>query len=331
MDRARYAEWKAYRRRLRVCQWFTNILTHSGLAAIGESTLIHLTASEIGLVLDLLGLRVEHCIPSYYMSPLRDIDPSMQILEACIPEMGEILMIGEVDRVMARILHSNEYWSDPNRPRTPPKVWIVGISGNAHYISQLARRRFMSSFTGDFIDETTRAPLPHDLMSFLYHQITVDCIGAHVNLPPRHALMRRTPAVTLRDAEWLRSSNALLTPCLLRDPPLNSDNELIGSDMQLVVESYGTVCVISRDDIPSAILPTSGPAQYANLLGRDGSLLHPSQADVRYATPVFKRIPHSYFDDLKDVKPDDRDSIHILYRYRNFGPDVHQTCWAFAV
>ncbi|KAL3440019.1 hypothetical protein BJX65DRAFT_291232 [Aspergillus insuetus] len=234
MDKQRYREWLEYRGALKRCRWFVDILTCDGMYEVMTQTLSHLTASEIGLMLDTLGLRDKSCVPQRFMNPLRDLDPTMRVVEDVISNAIRVLAIGEVEKLTRRITASAEYWAGDGATE-PPRVWFIVIPEDAPahgaYLNELRMEGYdLGPIGRDWFDGKV-----DDCARGLMKQLTVDPSGPFVDRDVyyRYPHGKRSARDCFAEepfARWVASANAIVTPYVGYDVD-NDDMPVEGMDI----------------------------------------------------------------------------------------------------
>ncbi|KAJ5385658.1 hypothetical protein N7509_008199 [Penicillium cosmopolitanum] len=115
------------------------IMTNVEFYELTGLPLSRLTATEVSLVAHLLGIWDAFLNRDKYLSPLRDVDPTMQFFDPLIQDRHRILIFGHgVLNLTERIQCPAGYWSrqleEISRGNDPPvpRIWIVCIPPDAH-------------------------------------------------------------------------------------------------------------------------------------------------------------------------------------------------------
>jgi hypothetical protein len=108
---------------------------------IAEKIMNELTASELGYVLDVLGIRDCFTYGDKYLNPIRDVDPSMSMFNQLTKDGFSVIMISpHLNALMVRIKESKRYWDTLESMHKSPHVlrfanklavWIVCIHKDA--------------------------------------------------------------------------------------------------------------------------------------------------------------------------------------------------------
>jgi hypothetical protein len=112
---------------------FELIPTNSHYHELSNMLLGGLTATEISLVVHFLGIKEQFLYTHKYLSPLRDLDPSLSFFEPFIQKGCQILMLGhDIPDLVERIQFPAIYWSSWIAEALggiipPPKIWVVII------------------------------------------------------------------------------------------------------------------------------------------------------------------------------------------------------------
>lgn len=129
-------------------QGYKNFLTHViqyDVYPILDGILVNLTASDVGSLLDALGIRDSFRYGERYLNPLRDIEPSMSVMKTIVDRSSTILILGDgVPMLMDRILRSEAFWSSKRVIDGPARVWVVAIPAGANVALDNVRRSVMS-------------------------------------------------------------------------------------------------------------------------------------------------------------------------------------------
>lgn len=107
---------------------FLRYIISSDVYPVLDAILMHLTASDVGSLLDATGTRRGFRYSVRYLNPLRDIEPDMRYLGEMLKD-HTILMLGEHTVALnQRIMDSKRYWrSDNSYSDLVGALWVVAI------------------------------------------------------------------------------------------------------------------------------------------------------------------------------------------------------------
>lgn len=135
-----------------------------------DGVLTCLTASDVGSLLDATGTRDDFRHGRRYLNPLRDLEPSMSLMNNIVSCSSAILMIGDdVPRLMERILRSEAFWSDGNCSDAPVRIWVVAILAGADVALGDAKQIALSHATEEH--PTVRQELDTKFRTTMYNRV----------------------------------------------------------------------------------------------------------------------------------------------------------------
>lgn len=136
---------------MKMAQSYREFLTYimdCDIYPVLDSILVNLTASDVGALLDALGIRGRFKYTERYLNPLRDIEPSMSVMKTIVDRSSTVLILGDgAPMLMDRILRSEAFWSSPRHIAGPADVWILAIPAGARAALDSARRTVGSYVT----------------------------------------------------------------------------------------------------------------------------------------------------------------------------------------